>query len=315
MILWTHTLVAVLAVGAASLVGALFLGRSRERLDTTLMYLVSLSAGVLVGGAVIHLLPRAFAEMDGLRAPLFFLSGFLGFFFLERYLWALHHDHSHFPHTATDEPTDSEGEAGHGPGPDRDHGHGRKPGHEHAHGHTPDQGHAHGHGPGQGHAHGQQHGVHRPKPVAAMTVLGGGFHNFIDGAMIAAAFSLDLSLGWITTVAVLLHEIPREFGDFGILVRAGLPMRKALQYNALSGLGALAGAVLILLLGSRIDGVANALVAITAGNFVYIAAANLIPEIHHHHPRSESIGHAMVLLLGVALMLVLAIAEPVWAGG
>ncbi|NNM31985.1 MAG: ZIP family metal transporter [Gemmatimonadetes bacterium] len=260
MILWTHTLAAVLAVGAASLVGALFLGRSRERLDTTLMYLVSLSAGVLVGGAVIHLLPRAFDELGGLRAPLYFLAGFLGFFFLERYLWALHHDHSDFPHTAQRDP-----------------------------------------GPAE--------------PVAAMTVVGGGFHNFIDGAMIAAAFSLDLSLGWITTLAVLLHEIPREFGDFGILVRAGLPVRKALQVNALSGLGAVAGAVLILLLGSRIDGVANALVAITAGNFVYIAAANLIPEIHHHHPRSESVGHALVLLLGVALMLALALLEPLLSGG
>ncbi|MDH3222627.1 MAG: ZIP family metal transporter, partial [Gemmatimonadota bacterium] len=234
MILWFHTLTAVLAVGAASLVGAVFLGRSRERLDTVLMYLVSLSAGVLVGGAVIHLLPRAFAEMHGhLEAPSYFLVGFLGFFFLERYLWALHHDHSHFPHA---------------------HGHGGSDEADKGGGPTGRRGE-----PGS-----------RPEPVAAMTVVGGGFHNFIGGAMIAAAFTLDLSLGWITTVAVLLHEIPREFGDFGILVRAGLPMRKALQYNALSGVGAIIGAVLILLVGSRIDGVANALVAITAGNFVYI---------------------------------------------
>ena len=255
---WIHTLLAVLLVGASSLVGAVFLGRRRDRLDTILMYLVSLSAGVLVGTAVIHLLPRAFDEMDGpLGAPVYFLVGFVGFFFLERYLWALHHDHSHFP---------------------------RADGPEH-------------HGP-------------RPEPVAAMTVLGGGLHNFIDGAMIAAAFLLDVTLGWITTAAVLLHEIPREFGDFGVLVRAGLPVRRALRFNAMSGLGAVAGALVVLLLGGRVRGLESALVAITAGNFVYIAAANLIPEIHHHHPRSESIGHALILLLGVAVMLALALLEP-----
>ena len=260
--IWSQTLVAVVLVSAASLVGAVFLGRSRERLDTTLMYLVSLSAGVLVGTAVLHLLPRAFAETGGtLRAPLFFLVGFLGFFFLERYLWKVHHDHSRFPGGSGDT--------------------------EHTH----------------------------PRPLVSMTVLGGGLHNFIDGAMVAAAFSLSSGLGWVTTAAVLLHEIPREFGDFGVLVHAGLEPKRALWMNALSGLGALLGAVLVLMLGSRIDGIANAVVAITAGNFVYIAAANLIPEIHHHHPRAESLGHALVLLAGVAVMLLLALAEPSMQGG
>lgn len=259
---WVPTMLAVLAVGSTSLVGAVFLGRRQERLDTILMYLVSLSAGVLVGSAVLHLLPRAFAEMGpGLEAPLYFLVGFVGFFFLERYLWRVHHDHSHFPHAGGD--------------PHR----------------------------------------HMAEPVAAMTVVGGGFHNFIDGAMIAAAFMLDPSLGWITTAAVLLHEIPREFGDFGILVHAGMTPRRALWFNALSGLGAVVGAVLVLTLGTRIEGVATALVAITAGNFVYIAAANLIPEIHHHHPRSESIGHALVLLAGVAVTFALALVEPLLGGG
>ena len=261
MSVWIQTLTAVVLVGAVSLVGAVFLGRRGDRLDQILMYLVSLSAGVLVGGAVLHLLPRAFGEADSpLQAPLYFLAGFLGFFFLERFLWRLHHDHSEFPHSQRDD-----------------------------HPHHP--------------------------PVAAMTVVGGGFHNFIDGGMIAAAFTLDSSLGWITTGAVLLHEIPREFGDFGILVHSGMPPAKALRFNVLSGLGALIGATLVLALGTRIDGIADALVAITAGNFVYIAAADLIPEIHHHHPRSESIGHALVLLAGVAIMLGLALAEPYLGAG
>ena len=284
MSVWIQTLLAVVAVGATSLVGAVFLGRRRERLDTILMYLVSLSAGVLVGSAVLHLLPRAFSEMTGpLEAPLFFLAGFLGFFFLERYLWQLHHDHSHFP----------------GTGPAA-------------------AGHAHGSGHHHGHSHGpeanSEAGHATAAPVIPMTVLGGGFHNFIDGGMIAAAFTLDVTLGWITTAAVLLHEIPREFGDFGVLVHAGMAPGRALRLNALSGLGALVGAVLVLTVGMRVQGLANALVAVTAGNFVYIAAANLIPEIHHHHPRAESIGHALVLLLGVAVMFGLALAEP-WLGG
>ncbi|MGI9628641.1 MAG: ZIP family metal transporter [Longimicrobiales bacterium] len=278
MSIWAQTLIAVVAVGAASLVGAVFLGKREDRLDTILMYLVSLSAGVLVGGAVLHLLPQAFANQKGpLETPLYFLCGFLGFFFLERYLWRSHHDHSHFPHPRSEEPDMAS---------------------DHAHG---------------GHSH--NHGDQRHKPAAAMAIVGGGFHNFIDGAVIAASFALDARLGWITTGAVLLHEIPREFGDFGILVHSGIAPRKALWLNALSGLGALAGAVLVLVIGARADGLANALVAITAGNFVYIAAANLIPEIHHHHPRAESLGHALVLLMGVTIMLALALAEPLLAAG
>ena len=93
-------------------------------------------------------------------------------------------------------------------------------------------------------------------------------------------------------------------------MRSGFTPSKALLFNAMSGLGAVAGAVLVLLIGTRVEDLAHVLAAITAGNFVYIAAANLIPEIHHHHPRSESIGHALVLLTGVAIMLGLTLLEP-----
>lgn len=281
MTVWLHTLSAIVLVATASLVGAVFLGRSKQALDTVLMYLVSLSAGVLVGGAMLHLLPHAFEHASSpMEPPVYFLAGFLGFFFLERFLWGLNHDHSSFLHPHVDG------------------------------NHLPHDRHTPCHHDEGGPAEARHHSTHEHRPLAAMSLLGGALHNLLDGAVVAAAFTIDLRLGWITTAAILFHEIPREFGDFGILVHAGMAPKKALMLNAGTALASLLGAVAVLALGTAVQGLADALVAVTAGTFVYISAANLIPEIHHHHPRSESIGHAAVLLFGVALMFVLALLEP-----
>lgn len=123
-----------------------------------------------------------------------------------------------------------------------------------------------------------QHGhVH---PVVLTNLVGDGVHNFVDGAIIAGSFLVSPSLGIATTIAVALHEIPQEMGDLGILVHAGLTPRRALVYNAASAMTALLGATIALALDGAIDGIERPLLAISAGAFIYIAGADLIPELH-----------------------------------
>lgn len=291
MTVWLQVLASVLAVSLVSFVGVLFLARGRAGLDRALMYLVSLAAGVMLGGAFFHLIPEAYAlHGDSLALPLYVLAGFLGFFFLERFLWAHHHGHG-------DEPL---------PGRDV-----TRPLELDAHGHPvpvgapdPEGGSATGDGPAD-RAPGLPDGTQRFRPVVVMSLVGDGLHNLIDGMIIAAAYVASPGLGLITTGAVLLHEVPQEVGEFGVLVRGGLDVRRALLLNFLSASMAFVGAVAALLVGAGSAAFLQALVPVTAGNFVYIAAADLVPELHHHHDRRDAVGHATLLVVGVAAMLAL----------
>jgi zinc and cadmium transporter len=118
------------------------------------------------------------------------------------------------------------------------------------------------------------------QPVVLTNLLGDGVHNFVDGAIIAGSFLVSPSLGLATTIAVALHEIPQEMGDLGVLVHAGLAPKRALVYNVASAMTALLGAAIALLLDGAIDGIERPLLAISAGAFIYIAGADLIPELH-----------------------------------
>jgi zinc and cadmium transporter len=124
--------------------------------------------------------------------------------------------------------------------------------------------------------------------------------------VIAAAYIVSIPTGIVTTVAVMLHEIPQEIGDFGVLVYGGFEPRKALLYNFVSGLAAVVGAVLSLAIGSQVEGYAAYLLPLTAGSFIYIAGSDLIPELHHKHsyPASKSVWQLVMILLGVGVMLV-----------
>ncbi|MGD2071555.1 MAG: ZIP family metal transporter, partial [Gemmatimonadota bacterium] len=121
MSVWIWTLSSVLTVSLASFVGLVFMSRGAEHLDSVLMYLVSLAAGVLLGGAFFHLIPEAYEiHGDSVALPLWVLTGFLGFFFLERFLWAHHHGHGQAPVTGR-EPAQPGQEHDHAPA----HGHAR----------------------------------------------------------------------------------------------------------------------------------------------------------------------------------------------
>jgi zinc and cadmium transporter len=146
---------------------------------------------------------------------------------------------------------------------------------------------------------------HHPHPVVTMNLIGDGVHNFIDGMVIAASYTVDIGLGLTTTIAVVLHEIPQEIGDFGVLVNGGLAPRKALIYNFLSGLAALLGAVIALIIGPLIKNFSIVLLPITAGGFIYIAGSDLIPELQHCEDLKDTVFQFLAIVLGIGIMAVL----------
>jgi zinc and cadmium transporter len=141
-------------------------------------------------------------------------------------------------------------------------------------------------------------------PVAITNLFGDGLHNFVDGAIIAASFSVSMELGLATSLAVALHEIPQELGDFAILVHAGLPPRRALLLNFLTALTAVAGGVVTLLFSSLAD-IERLFLPFSAGAFVYIASTDLIPELHKEPEPRKSLVQLVALLAGVGVMAAL----------
>jgi len=159
------------------------------------------------------------------------------------------------------------------------------------------------------------HHCHNPdadshvQPIVALNLAGDGVHNFIDGLLIGASYIISIPIGIATTLAVIFHEIPQEIGDFAILVRGGLSIPKALFFNFLCALTAVAGAICSLVLGVRLAGYSQALLPVTAGGFIYLAGSDLIPEIQHRCDikLAESLKQAVFIMLGIGVMLLLAI--------
>jgi zinc and cadmium transporter len=141
--------------------------------------------------------------------------------------------------------------------------------------------------------------------VGMMSLIGDGVHNFIDGAIIAASFLVSPALGLATTIAVIIHEIPQEMGDFGILIHAGYSRKQALFYNFLSALTAVAGAALTLTFGASFSNLTSYLIPFTIGGFIYIATADLIPELHKEVRLRYSFFQLLSFLLGIGLMALL----------
>lgn len=160
------------------------------------------------------------------------------------------------------------------------------------------------------HCHVPSH-EHKWHPVVALNLIGDGVHNFIDGLIIGATYCVSIPLGITTTLAVILHEIPQEIGDFGVLVHGGLTIKKALIFNFLSALTAVLGTILSLVIGPHLAGYTTALVPVTAGGFIYIAGSDLIPELHQgcDVKASNAFWQLVFLLLGVAIMAALLLIE------
>lgn len=144
-------------------------------------------------------------------------------------------------------------------------------------------------------------------PLATLNLVGDGAHNFLDGVIIAGSYLVSVPLGIATTLAVLCHEVPQEIGDAGILLHSGLSWQKALFFNFLSALLAVAGAILTLIIGEGIQTIALAITAAAAGGFIYIAGSDLIPELQHNTEPKQSLKQFLALLAGVWVMFLLLI--------
>ena len=153
------------------------------------------------------------------------------------------------------------------------------------------------------HWHHQHDEAHSVKPFTYLILVGDGVHNFIDGLVIAASFIASYPVGIVTTLAVALHEIPQELGDFGALVYGGFGKKRALVFNYISAITAIVGGVIGYFASSIMSASTVYLIPFAAGTFIYIAAADLIPEIKHAVSIRRSIIHFCVFLAGIGIML------------
>lgn len=142
-------------------------------------------------------------------------------------------------------------------------------------------------------------------PFVPLIIIGDTVHNLIDGMLIGASYSVNIHIGITTTIAVVLHEIPHEIGDFGVLVHGGLSVKKALVFNFLSALSAILGGIVSLLIGSNVQNYSHVLLPITAGGFLYIAGSDLMPELQQDIKLSKSIWQLVLIIFGFGIMSLL----------
>jgi len=160
------------------------------------------------------------------------------------------------------------------------------------------------------HCHGEVLEKSHVHPFAYMNLVGDGLHNFLDGVIIGVSYIVSFPAGLATTIAVVLHEIPQEIGDFAILIHGGFSKGKALLLNFASALFAVFGVVLVFLLGKSVENLAVYLVPVAAGGFVYIAGSDLIPELNKHSDRiSKSLMQLIAFILGILVMAALLLLE------
>jgi len=139
-------------------------------------------------------------------------------------------------------------------------------------------------------------------PYTYLILFGDGIHNFIDGLIIAASFLVNPAFGIVTTLMIISHELPQELGDFGVLIHGGMEKRKALVYNFVSQMASIIGGVIGFLLAG-FGGFQVMLLPFAAGGFIYIAASDLIPELHKEGDKRKSMAAFVLFILGVLFML------------
>jgi len=146
-------------------------------------------------------------------------------------------------------------------------------------------------------------------PVAIINLIGDAVHNFLDGVLIAGSFLVSPIIGLSTTLAVIFHEIPQEIGDFATLLHAGFSKHKAIITNFISALTAFLGAFLVFLVGFNAFAVKRFLLPLTAGGFIYIAAADLIPILHKKNKPLVSLFQTIAILFGILVMFLVSFLE------
>lgn len=148
-----------------------------------------------------------------------------------------------------------------------------------------------------------------PHTLGTMNIIGDGIHNFTDGLIIAASYFISIPTGIATTLAVILHEIPQEIGDFGVLIYAGYSKKKALFFNFLSALTAILGAIVGIIFAAKSTIFAYIVMPIAVGGFLYIAGSDLIPEIHKTQDKAFPLKNLLGILLGILIMYSITLLE------
>lgn len=159
------------------------------------------------------------------------------------------------------------------------------------------------------HCHMPVDGKEHVHAFAYTNLIGDALHNFLDGVLIAGSFLVNWPTGIATSLAVILHEIPQEIGDFGVLIHGGFTRKRALWLNFLTALTAIVGAVVTLLVAGQMEEIVRWLIPLAAGGFIYIASADLIPELHKETTTRRSLGQIVAFLLGIGVMASLLLME------
>lgn len=161
------------------------------------------------------------------------------------------------------------------------------------------------------HCHTHQRPEDHHRPIAArMVIVGDAIHNLIDGAIIASSFLAGPRIGISVTAAIILHEIPQELGDFGILIHGGYTVKKALLVNALTATTAVLGAIVTYFFLEAVPFFQTILLPLAAGGFLYISLADLIPQLHEKTDVKETFGQIVLLSVGFGLMALLPTGHP-----
>jgi zinc and cadmium transporter len=143
---------------------------------------------------------------------------------------------------------------------------------------------------------------HRPKSYGYISLFADGMHNFTDGILIAAGWMASPEIGIATTLAVILHEIPQEISDFGILIHAGFTAKKALWLNFYAALAAVLGNVVTLLIGTSFEMLSAYVLPVAAGGFIYLAGTDLMPELNKDRSKLNSLIQLLMIIAGLLLM-------------
>ncbi|RCS59246.1 ZIP family metal transporter [Parvibium lacunae] len=158
---------------------------------------------------------------------------------------------------------------------------------------------------GDGHAHHHGHDKANAGRSGVSILVGDSIHNFSDGLLIAASFLADPHLGWAVTLSVVMHEIPQEVGDFMVLLNAGFTRRRAFLYNGLASLASILGGLLgYWLIGSSEQWMPYTLI-LAASSFLYIAVADLIPQLQQQLSWRQSFNQVLLISVGIMMILLL----------
>jgi zinc and cadmium transporter len=152
------------------------------------------------------------------------------------------------------------------------------------------------------HGHDVEHIDPHPRSFGYISLYADGLHNFTDGILIAAGWMSGPEIGIATTLTVVLHEIPQEISDFGILIHAGFTARKALWLNFYAALTAVLGTVITLFIGTGVESLSKWVIPFAAGGFIYLAGTDLMPELNKDRSRRNSLIQFVMIIAGLALM-------------